>query len=119
MRYRKIEDDKVKMSIDMYEFNNFDYLATNISIDKNYSGAIDYAGDIDIFSIVLSEGVYKITFEGDKFIQADIILEDKNILSLNKSGEYSFNISNGGNIKIKIYSSNLKYKISYKFILRK
>lgn len=117
MRYNKIVEDKVELFKDKYEFNNFDYLATNIILGEDYEGYIDYAGDVDIYSIKLDEGNYNINFKGDKPIYVEIFSGENNILSLyvDKNNECKFSIKERQDVKIKVYSKQLEYRFKYKF----
>lgn len=115
MRYNKIVEDDIDFFKDENEFNNFDYLATNIVLDEEYKGYIDYAGDVDIYSVRLKEGEYKLKIESEKPILIELYCEDGNILKMNvdKLNEAVFNIQESKMVKIKIYSKDLMYKFKY------
>ncbi|GFR34868.1 hypothetical protein [Thermobrachium celere] len=115
MRYNKIVEDDIDFFKDENEFNNFDYLATNIVLDEEYKGYIDYAGDVDIYSVRLKEGEYKLKIESEKPILIELYCEDGNILKMNvdKLNEAVFNIQESKMVKIKIYSKDLVYKFKY------
>ncbi|WDC83209.1 hypothetical protein PL321_10390 [Caloramator sp. mosi_1] len=108
MRYNKIVDDKVELFKDKNEFNNFEYLATKIILDELQQGYIDYAGDVDIYTLKLNKGNYTINFKSDKPINVEIYSGENNILSLyvDKNNEGQFSISEGQEVKIKVYSKN-------------
>lgn len=115
MRFKKIVDDDVKLFRDKYEFNNFDYLATKIDLGESYEGYLDFAGDIDNYKINLTKGTYKLNFTSKDNTKIEINDGNIKVLETSKSGEYVFDIINGENVKISIFSDELKYDVIYKF----
>lgn len=51
MRYKRIVEDDIKISMDSYEYNNTLDKAYEIKKNMLFSGSIDYIEDIDIFKI--------------------------------------------------------------------
>ncbi|MBZ4663369.1 MAG: hypothetical protein JG776_1071 [Caloramator sp.] len=120
MRYNRIVEDKVELFRDKYEFNNFDYLATNIILDEDYQGYIDYAGDVDIYSLKLNKANYNISFKSDKPIYVEAYSGENNIISLyvDKYNECNFSVEDGQDVKIKVYSKKLEFKFKYQFNIK-
>lgn len=119
MRYKKIVDDDVELFKDKYEFNNYDYLATKINLGETYEAYLDFAGDVDNYKLNLNKGTYKLNFNSKTKIKIEVNDGNIKVLEANESGEYVFDINSGQNVKITIYSNELKYDVDYKFRIEK